>query len=409
VSGKLIEPPDPSPSTIEEEASETCVQRLHGEWTSADQAALEARLERDPAYADAYARVERSWDSLDTHAETPELMAYRAEAIAYARKAAASRWLKVPPYIRKPWRMAAAAAGIAIVISVGWKLSPYVYTPGQYHTGVGEQRIVELEDHSRITLDTATRLRVHYFDDARIVELQEGQAQFSVARDPARPFKVLAGNRTIIAVGTVFTVEYIDQRVHVAMMEGKVAVVPQASLGSPRQPLAKEGDALSSLRVTVEGGRRAGEAHLRPQLGEGAPSPDQDSNPSSSDRGGWGARIPRDGSIEQNGTIELIAGEELHVSRDGHSTVNQKADIEAATAWREGKVIIRSEPLGEAVQRLNRYSRRQIQIDDAILGSKLISGVFEAGDTQGFVSAVQRYLPVNIDDSDSSTVKLSLK
>jgi hypothetical protein len=55
---------------------------------------------------------------------------------------------------------------------------------------------------------------------------------------------------------------------------------------------------------------------------------------------------------------------------------------------------------------LNRYSQRQIQIDDAALAGQLISGVFEAGDTQGFVSAVQRYLPVTVDESALETIKL---
>jgi len=112
---------------------------------------------------------------------------------------------------------------------------------------------------------------------------------------------------------------------------------------------------------------------------------------------------------DRNATIELIAGEELRVSRDGENTVTPKADIEAATAWREGKVIIRRESLGDAVRRLNRYSRRQIQIDDAALAAKLISGVFEAGDTEGFVSAVQRYLPVTVDESAARTIKLKLQ
>jgi transmembrane sensor len=360
---KPAEPLDGSPPIIEEEASDTFVRRLHGEWTPTDLAALEARLKHDPAYADAYARVKAAWDSLDTYAEAPELMAYREQAIAYAREANADRWLKPSPYARNLWRNAAVAAGFALAIAGGWLLSPYGYRPGQYHTDVGEQRIVELEDHSRIALDTETRLKVRYTDDARIVQLQEGQAQFSVAKDRARPFKVVAGDRTIIAIGTVFTVEYVDRKVHVAMIEGKVAVVPA------------EGEHPGNTR------------------------PSSSSSPALSDGDG----------DDRNATIELIAGEELRVSRDGENTVTPNADIEAATAWRDGKVIIRRESLGDAVRRLNRYSLRQIQIDDAALAAKLISGVFEAGDTQGFVSAVQRYLPVNVDESASRTIKLTLQ
>ena len=332
--------------TIEEEASDAFVQRRHGEWTASDQATLEARLERDQAYADAYRRVEESWDTLDAHAESAELMRYREEAIAYARRINARRWLKAHTYTRKSWRATAAVIGATLLLGLGWQLSPYGYAPGRYHTGIGEQRVVDLEDHSQIVLDSATHLRVRFTPDARIVELQDGQAQFSVAKDPTRPFKVEAGGRTIVAVGTVFTVEYVDSQVHIAMMEGKVAVVPSA--------------------------RPAPEA----AVGEG---------------------------------ISLIAGEELRVSRDGHSTITPKADLEAATAWREGKVIMRDESLGEAVERMNRYSRLKIRIDDATLAEKHMSGVFEAGDARGFISAIQRYLPVAADYEDSHTVTLRLR
>jgi transmembrane sensor len=335
--------------TIEEEASETFVQRLHGEWTPHDQAAFEARLERDSAYAGAYRRVQDSWGALDAHAESAEVMRYREEAIACARRSNARRWFKAHTYASRGWRAAAAIAGVTLLLGVAWQLSPYGYTPGQYHTGIGEQRVVDLDDHSRIVLDAATRLRVRFTRDARIVELQDGQAQFSVAKDPTRPFKVEAGGRTIVAVGTVFTVEFVDNQVHVAMLEGKVAVVS------------------TTVPATASENAESGE------------------------------------------DISLIAGEELRVSRNGRSTVTPKADLDAATAWREGRVVIRTETLSEAVQRMNRYSRLQIRIDDPALAAKQISGVFEAGDTRGFVSAIERYLPVAADYADSHTVKLRMK
>lgn len=330
--------------TIEEQASDAFVQRLHGNWTPNDQDALEARLERDSVYADAYRRVEESWSALDVHAETPEIMAYREEAIAYARRANARRWLKSTPYVRGRWRIAAVTAGCSLALAVAWQSSPYGYQPGQYHTGIGEQRIVELDDHSRIALDAATRLQVRYSSDARIVELKEGQAQFSVAHDSTRPFEVQVGEQTIVAVGTVFTVEYVDRKVHVAMMEGRVAV-----------------------------------AH----------------------------RWEKEGPTRRD--VEISAGEELRVNQDGRATVTRNADLEAATAWREGKVIFRTEPLGEAVRRVNRYSRVQIELDDDGLASRHISGVFEAGDTLGFVSAIQRYLLVTVDYADAKKIRLKAK
>jgi transmembrane sensor len=335
--------------TVEEEASVAFVQRLQGEWSAADQATFETRLAADREYADAYRRAHESWSALDAHAESAEVMRYREEAIAYVRRSNARRWFKANIYTHIGWPAAAGLAGVALLLGIAWQLSPYGYSPGQYRTGIGEQRVVDLDDRSRIVLDAATRLRVRFTPDARIVELQDGQAQFSVAKDPARPFKVEAGGQTIVAVGTVFTVEYIDSQVHVAMMEGKVAVVPTTATGS------------TSANT---GGRE---------------------------------------------DISLMAGQELRVSRDGRSTVTPKADLEAATAWREGKVIIRSESLGEAVRRMNRYSRLQITIDDPALAAKQVSGVFEAGDIRGFVTALERYLPVAADYSDSRTVTLRMK
>ena len=334
--------------TLEEEASAVFVQRLYGGWTAVDQAAFEKRMASDPEYADAYARAQDSWDVLGTHAERAEVMRYREEAIAYARRSNGRRWLKTHRYAWSGWRVAAIVAGV-LLLGGAWQLSPYGFVPGQYRTGIGEQKVVDLEDHSTIVLDAATRLRVRFTPDARVVELQNGQAQFSVAKDPTRPFKVEAGGRTIVALGTVFTVEYVDSQVHVAMMEGKVAVVS------------------TDIRATTS---------VSPVSGEG---------------------------------ISLTTGEELRVSRDGRSTVTPKADLEAATAWREGKVIIRSEPLSDVVRRMNRYSRLQIKIDDTALAARQISGVFEAGDTQGFLSAVERYLPVEADYADAHTVTLHLK
>jgi transmembrane sensor len=99
----------------------------------------------------------------------------------------------------------------------------------------------------------------------------------------------------------------------------------------------------------------------------------------------------------------------LSVSKDGHATVTPKADLEAATAWREGKVIFRTVQLNEAVRRVNRYSRVQIEIEDESLSGRRISGVFEAGDSQGFVNAVERYLPITVDRSMSDRIRLSAK
>jgi transmembrane sensor len=107
--------------------------------------------------------------------------------------------------------------------------------------------------------------------------------------------------------------------------------------------------------------------------------------------------------------IGLSAGEALQVRADGAAMVLPKADIEAATAWRQGKVIFRDQELAEAVHRLNRYSRTQVVIDDPALAQMRVSGVFESGDAQAFAEAMQAYLPVIVENMSSSVIHLRMK
>jgi transmembrane sensor len=374
--------------SLEEEAAETFVQRLHGEWTAVDQTALEHRLQTDPEYAAAYRRIHESWDSLDTHAETPELMAFRSEALSEARRTHARRWLRAAPSTRMRWRWAASiVVGTVALAAAAWQFSPFGMRPGEYRTDIGEQRIIELDDHSRVALDAATKVRVRYTDETRLIELQQGQAQFSVAKDPTRPFKVVAGNQTIVALGTVFTVECLGQSVHVAMMEGRVAIVPQQTAGqkameeSAKIPRVGAAETPSTAMSDAVSERASDTIFVPPPTGPGVPAD----------------------------PIELSAGQELRINATGETMLIPQADLEAATAWRKGKVILRKEPLSEAVRKLNRYSRLQIQIDDQELAARDVSGVFEAGDTQGFLTAVQRIYPtISADYSDSDRVRLSL-
>ncbi len=371
-------PTDTHSPDAEDRAAEDFARRRLGQWSGIDESNLQVQLAQDAQYADAFRRVEQSWMAVGKHATSAELMALREQAIARARRANARRWVSHGLGRRRALRIAAGVAALGVALTAAYQLSPFGLKPGEYRTAIGEQRTIELEDHSRIALDAATRLRVRFSKDGRIVRLIQGQAQFSVAKDPGRPFKVEAGDHTVVAVGTVFTVEYVDRQMHVAMLEGKVAILPQ----QPRLALALHpGDAGHSNRQKSANGSTNGPDH------------------------GVASSAVHPGA----GPIELIAGQELRVQQDGQAIFSAKADLEAATAWREGKVILNSEPLGEAVRRLNRYSRLQLQVDDQKLAAMKISGVFDAGDAAAFVEAVQSYLPATADYSRADTIYLRMK
>ena len=74
-------------------------------------------------------------------------------------------------------------------------------------------------------LNTATRVTVRMDESHREIRLDEGEGLFEVAKDPARPFIVRAGNVSIRALGTVFSVRAIDRQVNVTVTEGLVELI----------------------------------------------------------------------------------------------------------------------------------------------------------------------------------------
>jgi transmembrane sensor len=75
-----------------------------------------------------------------------------------------------------------------------------------YRAGIGETKLVTLEDGSRVQLDSRTSIALRYAASERRVILLGGEAWFDVAPDAARPFVVEAGGGTVTALGTAFDV-----------------------------------------------------------------------------------------------------------------------------------------------------------------------------------------------------------
>ncbi|HVI33750.1 FecR family protein [Phenylobacterium sp.] len=176
---------------------------------------------RTPANAQAYAEVERTWAKAGTLAQDPEI---RAATHAALDRRPRSRTAGLP---RGP--LAWGAAGLAaLALAAALRFGPGLAAPA-YDTGVGEQRLVVLEDGSRVRLNTDSRVRIRFHDDRRRVELVRGQAFFEVAHDPARPFTVDAGAADVRALGTRFDVRRLDGTVQVTLVEGSVRVQADAA------------------------------------------------------------------------------------------------------------------------------------------------------------------------------------
>lgn len=107
-----------------------------------------------------------------------------------------------------------------------------------YRTAIGEQRTITLADGSRVTLNTATEIKVDYSDSVRLVRLVSGQALFDVAHAPDRPFSVVVGGRKVTALGTIFEVRFDHDKLKVTLMRGKVRVDESPAAGTTPPALA---------------------------------------------------------------------------------------------------------------------------------------------------------------------------
>ncbi|SFS09102.1 FecR family protein [Sphingomonas jatrophae] len=96
--------------------------------------------------------------------------------------------------------------------------------PTIYASRTGQIRTLLLEDGSTLTLDTASRVAVRMEAGARRLSLIEGRAAFDVAHDANRPFSVTAGNMTVTALGTRFSVTALPSDTAVTLVRGRVRV-----------------------------------------------------------------------------------------------------------------------------------------------------------------------------------------
>jgi transmembrane sensor len=172
---------------------------------------------RDPANAEAYAKVEAAWAATGALSRRP---AIQAEAANILRRRPAQSPAQI---VFKRYGLPGAITAIAVAagLTLAWLNFPPQPT---YSTQVGEQRLIVLEDGSRVRLNTDSELRVRFRKSERRVVLARGEAFFEAAHDAARPFIVEADGASVHAIGTKFDVRRDDGAVRITLLEGKVQV-----------------------------------------------------------------------------------------------------------------------------------------------------------------------------------------
>ena len=72
-----------------------------------------------------------------------------------------------------------------------------------------------------------------------------------------------------------------------------------------------------------------------------------------------------------------------------------------------GRLTFRETPVAVAVAEVNRYSRNTIELEAPEVSSERVSGVFDAGDVDGFVAALRDLYPLEATRTNDGRIVLS--
>ena len=244
-----------------------------------------------------------------------------------------------PRQPRWHWPTAGAAAFVvlAIVSIAAYLFSP---SPSEYLTRTGESRVIRLDDGSTVTMNTQTQVRVWYTHNLRDLQLREGEALFTVAHDPNRPFRVHVGRTIVEAVGTEFSVLKDKHGTRVSVVEGRVKIFDNQGAA----PLILNPNAVAWTEVGAADFQRP----MTP--------------------------------------IPVGANEEARITEHGEGSADFEVDrheadpqdIQRRLAWTNGQLIFDNTTLEEAVSEFNRYNRRKLAIGDPDIAAVRIGGAFRS-------------------------------
>lgn len=348
----------PSLTNADSQAAQWWLRRQEG-LTAEDASLFREWLEADPAHAAALRAVEETAQALDALPgnATGALVGIARASVrpGHALPAPLSSTTRnkgLPdsvPRRRLAGQLAQAALAtvmLAVAGTGGWALVDHLHAQPvfvhNYVTAPGQLIKASLPDGSRIELDTATRLEVALYRDRREVRLTGGQAHFSVAPDPAKPFEVAAANTLVTVVGTRFAVRHVGARVRVAVEEGSVRMTQRDARGQTRVAAADAG-------------------------------------------------------------LLLGAGDVAHADHAGHPSAVGRVGAESVAVWRHGRVVFDNTPLAEAVAEFGRYGYDGVVIRDAGVAAMRITGSFNVTEFAGFAAALPKVLPVRLSRHSGQT------
>ncbi len=324
------------PDDVADEAQQW-VSRLDSDQVSAeDRQAFLDWLDCSPLNRWAYSELSESWAKLSILQEVSHLID-RSKVLEFP--AATMPAPELIPYREKvAWHSIAAL----LLITFGILLSTLMpNTNGLQSIASDQLKVVELQDGSQLTLNANTLVTTQLSNKAREIWLHRGDVIVKVTHDE-RPLIVHAQNIDITAIGTEFLVSSRSTGPDVSVLEGAVQMT----------------------------------------LSEDSPQPLWDF-----DRASFFNNKPD--------SLLLSAGESGRVDAGQSRLIkNAPADVKRKISWRDGLLIFANTDLSEAIDQVMRHSNMKINLKHPALAELTVSGIFNAGDTEEFLSAIHQQLPV---------------
>lgn len=160
---------------------------------------------------------------MNTPSSPDQPLSAEDETLARHREELRKRFPMPTPKPRKS-RTPVVAGALLVLVGVGLFWTDPSYRVEQYTSAIGERRVLDLADGSRVVLDSGTQVEVSWHLRSRRVELNAGQALFDISKTVFRPFQVDAGAARVTVLGTLFNVAREEKAVHVALLRGSVDV-----------------------------------------------------------------------------------------------------------------------------------------------------------------------------------------
>ncbi|MGL5999338.1 MAG: FecR family protein [Pseudomonas proteolytica] len=195
------------------------------------QAEFQAWLEADPSHAQAFAKAQAAWGGAPVHSAAVALNAPRKP----------SAWRRIKPH----WKPLATAAVLLLGLFSFSNLP--VRLQADHLTVVGERQRLQLDDGSKVLLNTNSAFSSNIDEHQRIARLYQGEAFFEVAANRGLPLQIDAGPVRASVSDTAFAVRYLNGEAQVQVQRGDVDL--STTFGNNRVRLS----AGESIRVGPKG------------------------------------------------------------------------------------------------------------------------------------------------------------